>query len=276
MKNLTKLTNVALLLTSLSSYAQQAEVLPKAFYKKCLVTSITGGPSRALFTTYTNDGEKVHSDMANGQIDPLIMEYGLTDKIGIGFSRGGENYSIDADKFYRADLPEYSSTMWTSTKYLTADISYHPYCTKRLDVSLFGSTGIFKVTGDVYKMGEWCDPLYNYTGRGAIVRAGVRSRFYFTKRFGVMAMAYGFNGIVKAKHIAGSVSDQKNNSGYTTNVAGGGLEFGICFRIFKQKGVKEETLEEKLARKEEARAKKEEKREMKESDKVPLFRFVWD
>lgn len=280
MKDLTKLTSVALLLTTLGSYAQQAEVLPKAFYKKCLVTSITGGPSRALFTTYTNDGEKVHSDMANGQIDPLIMEYGLTNKLGIGFSRGGENYSIDPAKFYRADLPDYSSTMWTSTKYLTADLSYHPYITKRLDVSLFASTGIFKVTGDVYKLGEWCDPLYTYTGRGAIVRGGIRSRFYFTKRFGLMAMAYGFNGIVKAKYKPGSVSDQINNTGYYTNVAGGGLEFGLCFRIFKQKGVKEETLEEKIARKEKARAEKEEKREekleKKGCDKTPLFRLVWD
>lgn len=279
MKDLTKLTSVALLLTALGSYAQQTEVLPKAFYKKCLVTSITGGPSRALFTTYTNDGEKVHSDMASGEIDPLIMEYGLTDKIGVGFSRGGENYNIDANKFYNADLPDYSSIMWTSTKYLTADLSYHPFTTKRLDVSLFASTGIFKVTGDIYKLGGWdctSDPIYSYSGRGAVVRAGVRSRFYFTKRFGLMAMAYGFNGIVKAKYLPGSVSDQKNNSGYTTNVGGGGLEFGLCFRVFKQKGVKEETLEEKIARKEKKREEREERKQKQNSDKTPLFRLVWD
>ena len=50
MKKLTKTTGVALLLTALGSYAQQLE-LPKAFYKGCLVTSITGGTGRAYYTT---------------------------------------------------------------------------------------------------------------------------------------------------------------------------------------------------------------------------------
>ncbi|MDZ4664203.1 MAG: hypothetical protein SGJ15_04945 [Bacteroidota bacterium] len=259
----------ALLFTVFLGSAQDQS--PKAFYKGCLVTSITGGPSRALFTTYSNEGKKVHSDIAPGIIDPLIMEYGLTDKIGIGFSKGGENYNINANKFYNAGVAHGSEMMWTSTKYLTADISYHPYKTKRLDVSVFTSLGYFKVIGECYSNNEWtCNPsnLFSYKGRGVVVRSGVRSRFYFTKRFGLMAMAYGSNGLVKAKIKPSSVSDQKNNSGYYTNVICGGLEFGLCFRIFKQKGVKEEHKLAKLI--------KHVKEEKEESDKVPLFRFVWD
>ncbi len=273
MKNLTKLSSIALLLTALSSYAQKAEVLPKAFYKGCLVTSITGGPGKALFTTFNNNGDMVHSDMAVAQIDPLIMEYGLTDKIGIGLSRGGENYNIDANKFFNVGVAEGDQTMWTSTKYLTADLSYHPFTTKRIDVSLVASAGFFKVTGDCYKFSEWScssQPLYSYRGKGAVARAGIRARYYFTKRFGLMALAYGFSGIAKAKYQPNAITDQKNNTGYYTSISGGGLEFGLCFRIFKQKGVKEESSIERKARRDKEKAEKE------ETDKVPLFRLVWD
>jgi hypothetical protein len=285
MKNLTITTSVALLLTALGSFAQQTEVLPKAFYKRCLVTSITGGPSRALFTTYNDDGVKQNSNLETGRIDPFIMEYGLTDKIGVGFSHGGENYDIDANAYYKANMPQDNKTMWASTKYLTADLSYHPYTTKRLDVSLFGSVGCFKVFGEIYQQNmDWCHPtdaLYSYEGHGGIVRGGVRSRYYFSKRFGVMAMGYAFNGVAKEKRKPSPITDQPNNSGNWTILAGAGMEFGICFRIFKQKGVTH-VAKKSLADKWNDLVengwgqRKAEKQEEQESDKKPLFRLVWD
>jgi hypothetical protein len=42
------------------------------------------------------------------------------------------------------------------------------------------------------------------------------------------------------------VSDQVNNTGHYTSLLGGGLEFGLCFRIFKQKGVKQEAEKTKI------------------------------
>lgn len=69
---------LALLLTVPVANAQG----PKAFHKYCLVTSLTGGPSKALYTTRASDGKKINSEVLNGNIDPLITEYGLTDKIG--------------------------------------------------------------------------------------------------------------------------------------------------------------------------------------------------
>ena len=268
MKNLTILTGqIALLLITSCGFAQE----PRAFYKGCLATSITGGPSTAIFSTRTNDGKKVHTERVNGVIDPLIMEYGITDKIGAGFSWGGENYNLNANKFYKADMPTGNEYMTASTKYFTLDGSYHPFVTKRIDVSLFGAAGYFKVEGTCYQFAEssYCSPpkeLFNYTGKGAVVRAGLRSRVYFSKRFGIMAMAYGFNGMVKEKRKANSVSDEINNSGYFTSVLGGGLEFGLCFRIFKQKGVIQEAKKVKI-RKEKVES---------DSDKVPLIRVIWD
>jgi hypothetical protein len=266
MENLTKITSVALLLIALGSRAQQSE-LPKAFYKGCLVTSITGGPSRVLFTTFDNEGRKVNSDMSRGVIDPFIMEYGINDKLGVGFSRGGENYNINANKFYNADVSESDAMMMASTKYLTADLSYHLYSTKRFDVSLFGSLGYFKVLGDCYALSDtscYTTSVYKYEGKGAIIRGGVRSRYYFSKRFGVMAMLYSFTGFAKEKRKPSDPSDAVNTSGYSSLLTGGGLEFGICFRIFKQKGVIEETKQERRMR------------NMDASEKTPLIRVVWD
>lgn len=267
MKNLTILkSQIALLLITSCGFAQE----PRAFYKGCLATSITGGPSTAVFSTRSDDGKKIYTERVNGIIDPLIMEYGITDKIGAGFSWGGENYNLNANKFYNADLPQGNEYMATNTKYLTLDASYHPFVTKRIDVSLFGAMGYFKVQGASYQFTEsYCEPpkeLFSYTGRGAVIRTGVRSRIYFSKRFGIMAMAYGFNGIVKEKQKPNAISDQKNNSGYYTSVLGGGLEFGLCFRIFKQKGVKEESKK--------TRGRKE--KEESDSDKVPLISVIWD
>jgi hypothetical protein len=253
MKNLTITTSVALLLTALGSYAQQPEtVSPKAFYKGALVTSITGGPSHAIYTTFSSDHKVVNSDMAHGAIDPFIMEYGFTNKVGFGFSRGGERYSINANEYYNTNLPEGSDLMSVQTKYTTFDVSYHPFTTKCIDLSVFGGTGLFKVTGTAAQM--WTmntssgssnsstsgfDQSFNYFGRGIITRVGVRTRIYFSQRFGFMAMVYGFNGIVKDRQAASTISDQKNGSGYATMLTGRGMEFGLCFRIFKQKGVTE-------------------------------------
>lgn len=282
MKKLTLTTSVALLLTSLGSLAQQTEVLPKAFYKRCLVTSITGGPSKVLFTTRDNDGNLVKSDLENGVIDPLIMEYGLTDKIGIGFSRGGENYNIDANSYYKTNFSDQEKMMWTSTKYLTADVSYHPYTTKRFDVSVFASLGYFKLSGNVYKQlanggYDWCSaPLYSNESKGAIVRTGVRSRFYFSKRFGLMAMAYAFDGYAKQKRQPSEVSDQPNNSGFSTMLVGGGMEFGLCFRIFKQKGLKEKSKLTWRERWNYFSGNEKFEKEFDELDEKPTFRLVWD
>jgi hypothetical protein len=268
MKNLTILTGqIALLLISTCGFAQ---VEPRAFYKKCLVSSITGGPSTAVFTTRSDDGQKVHRERVNGMIDPLIMEYGITDKVGVGFSLGGENYNLNAKDFYRAKLPDANEYMTASTKYFTLDYSYHPFVTKRIDVSLFGAAGYFKVQGTSYQFSEdYCAPpteLYSYKGHGAVIRAGVRSRIYFSKRFGFMAMAYGFNGMVKEKQKPNPVSDQVNNTGHYTSLLGGGFEFGLCFRIFKQKGVKQEAEKTKILQ----------YKEEIDNDKNPVIRVVWE
>lgn len=276
MKNLTlSVCSIALLGFSIS-----AQTEPLAFYKRCLVTSITGGPSSVLYTTWNNGGEKVHSDKLHGSIDPLILEYGITNKFGVGISKGGETYRVNANDFYKANVPDPSALMWTSTKYLTLDFSYHPFVTKRIDISTFASAGYFKVEGTSYLNENTAffsgKKLYSYDGRGAVVRAGVRSRIYFTKRFGAMGMLYAFNGIAKEKSQPNSVSDAPNNTGYKTMLSGVGAEFGICFRLFKQKGVKPQTSNFKKLMTDYKNKKANKENEDGEEEKTPLFRLVWD
>lgn len=256
-----------------------AQVEPLAFYKKCLVTSISGGPSSAIYTTRTNDGKTAHSDRLRGGIDPLIMEYGITNRLGLGFSRGGETYDVNINDFYNAKAPEGNKNMWTSTKYITMDVSYHPLVRKRIDLSVFGSVGYYTISGSWYNNSY--SPNYNpatskdfsfsYHGKGAVARAGARARIYVTQRLGVMGMVYAFNGYAKEKPKSNPVSDAPNNTGYSTMLSGVGAEFGVCFRLFKQKGV--QPCAYKLNRIKKAREVKEEE---EEDEKVPLFRLVWN
>ena len=218
---------------------------PKAFHKYCVVTSLTGGPSRAIYTTRANDGKKIHSEVLDGNIDPIITEYGLTNKIGLGFTKGGENFSVNTNKFYKQNIPTEASEhmMSTTTKYFTFDVSYHFLTTKRLDLSVFGSAGYYKLSGTTYNTIGGSDQmasLFSYNARGGVLRSGVRARWYYSKRWGVMAMLYGYKGYVKEPHRPNLISDARSNGGISTTLTGAGLEIGLCLRLGKQHNIQAE------------------------------------
>jgi len=246
----------------------------KAFHKYCLVASITGGPSKALYTTRASNGEKINSAVLDGQIDPLITEFGITDRIGIGITRGGDNFNVDANKFYKQNLPEdaYDHMMSTSTHYLTLDASYHYFITKRLDLSVFGSIGYFNVSGSAgygSTTMNYEEPMFTYRANGGVIRSGARARWYFTKRFGVMSMLYAYKSYVREPNRPEPISDAKGSGGISTTLIGGGYEIGLCFRIGKQKDIQTEQSKNK---------RKCRKRNIEENndDKEPLITFVWD
>jgi len=166
----------ALLLTVLVLNAQEG---PKAFHKYCVVTSVTGGPSKVLYETKASDGTPIHSEVLDGNIDPTITEYGLTDKIGLGITRGSDNINVNTNKFYRQNLVEDANEhmMAASTKYYTFDVSYHYFTTKRFDLSVFGSAGYFKVMGATYTnidQSTKYQSLYSYNACGDFMRTDAR------------------------------------------------------------------------------------------------------
>ena len=73
---------VALLATGSIGQAQTA------FHRYALLVSVTGGPARAQYSTRDNSGSGI-SDLKSrenikGEADPLIVEFGITNKLGIG------------------------------------------------------------------------------------------------------------------------------------------------------------------------------------------------
>lgn len=257
------------LILTLATTAQEG---PKSFHKYCLITSITAGPGKALYTTRDRNDKIINSEILDSNIDPLVMEFGLTDKIGIGFSRGGENFNVDANKFYKQNLnsDNYGNMMWTSTKYLTLDAAYHFFTSKRLDLSFFTGIGYYKLSGNVYipnaETINYFAPLYSYNASGGVIRSGTRARWYFSKRWGVMGMMFGYAGKVKEPYKKNSISDANGSGGISTTLIGIGHEVGICFRIGKQKYVKTEATNEK---------KKLQKIKIEEdNDKEPLISII--
>jgi len=91
-----------------------------------------------------------------------------------------------------------------------------------------------------------------------------------------MAMAYAFDGYAKQKRQPSEVSDQPNNSGFSTMLVGGGMEFGLCFRIFKQKGLKEKSKLTWRERWNYFSGNEKFEKEFDELDEKPTFRLVWD
>jgi hypothetical protein len=242
---------ISLLLLLMTGGLSQAQT---AFHKNSLLIALTGGSTRANYSTRNiNDGDFStlnRRESMHGDIDPLIIEFGFTNRFGIGLTAGGESYRIDPNKFYGYQPIDQSQKITAFTSYFTLDFNYHLYVTKKLDVAIFGSAGTFKVTAfDNFDQGNSAQtsqtnegaiqqssggdisalPGKSYFARGSILRTGIKARYYFWKRLGVMAMVTNFSGLAKpSKHIG----DNSFGNNYSTVISGIATEFGLCFRFF--------------------------------------------
>src|SRR6476469_843484 len=90
---LTKVLAAAFLLIGFSYHDADGQ----AFRKGSLLISLSEGATYSHFTTRNdnpyNDGKS--TEQINGDRDPLIVEYGLTDRWGIGLSSGGDIYHMN-------------------------------------------------------------------------------------------------------------------------------------------------------------------------------------
>jgi len=206
------------------------------FSRKNILVSITGGSGRAVYST--RDGENlIHRDCIKGTIDPLIVEYGISDRFGIGFSSGGENYSLNANKFYGYGPDDINSELVSISKYFTLDLSYHLYVSKRCDVSVFSGAGKYRIQLSDYDALSNGYSAFDYRASGAIIRTGIRARYYFWGRLGVMGMICGYSGVTTPKKT-NEVSDQPRSvSNYSTLLTGYGREIGLCLRLGKKKPI---------------------------------------
>ena len=211
------------------------QIQAQSFKSGSFNLSLSGGSTTANFSTKNlgTDGTQGSQVNMEGIRDPLMLEYGISNHIGIGISTGTDIFKVDPSKFYGFSLPSQKPIeMYTSE--LNFDFNYHIYSNDRFDFSTFTSIGAFSVyTNGVEKLQRNDENLsddfftYNYRAKGRIVRTGTRAKFYVWRRVGFMSMLSVYSGMASPKRVSGNTVG--NN--YTTRITGYATEFGICFKL---------------------------------------------
>jgi len=214
------------LYTALSFSLVIASISPasaQAFRKGSLLISVTEGSTHAQFTTFDQTAP-AHSDISNvrlnGDRDPLIIEYGLSSRWGIGLNMGGDVFPINPSTYYAVHTNDNKLT----TSEISVEGNYHFFVTDKVDIAACGSLGL----ASVYFNGTDGDGAKRtYNAGGGIARASVKSRYYFWRRLGAVAMLSAYSSSCTPDPNHGSnVAVQT-----TTRITGWAYEMGLCYRI---------------------------------------------
>ena len=190
------LSILALCLTFINTtYAQ-------AYRKGSLSISISEGHTLANYKTNdisTGKEQLVNSDVIIGVRDPIVIEYGISNRWSVALSTGNDIFTVNPSKFYGFSTSD--NKVDTKTSEVSAECSYHVFVNKRLDLSVFVSHGMFSIA----LKGNDHDNFYNYTSNGTIVRYGTRVHYYFWNRLGLV-------GMVSSYRANSSPKDVKDNN----------------------------------------------------------------
>jgi hypothetical protein len=198
----------------------------QCYRKGSLLISITEGSTFANYKTTDISESKpklVHESFMMGDRDPLILEYAVSNRWGIGFSSGADIFRVNSNSFYGFSSGD--DALKVTTSEFTFDVNYHVYVNKKLDLSMFTSVGAFSVGFN----GNNSDMSYNHSSSGTIVRYGTRARYYFYKRLGAIGMISSYAANSSPKNVKGN-TEAKN---YSTSINGMAIEMGLCFRILR-------------------------------------------
>ncbi len=197
----------------------------QCFRKGTLIVGISEGSTKAFYSTSDISTPKptpVKKKCMDGVRDPLVIEYGVSNRWSIGLTSGNDIFTVNSNDFYGFSTT--SNKVDVKTSELTFDVNYHFYVSKKLDLSVFSGCGAFSVA----VKGNDNDNYYNYTANGNIVRVGTRARYYFYKRLGAFGMVSSYNGKSSPKDVRGNTVG--NN--YSTKINGFAVEMGLCYRFF--------------------------------------------
>lgn len=198
----------------------------QAYRKGSLSISISEGHTLANYQTNdisTGKDVLVNEDVIIGVRDPLVIEYGISNRWSVALSSGNDIFTVNPSKYYGFSTSD--NQVKISTSELNAECSYHVFVNKRLDLSVFVSHGIFSI-----KMkGNDHDNFYNHTSNGTIIRYGTRVHYYFWKRLGAVGMISSY----MANSSPKDVKDNNAAKNYSTNINGIAIEGGLVFRILK-------------------------------------------
>lgn len=222
-------------------FAFHGKARAQSYHQGGLMISLSEGGTHTHFGTHstitTNDGGQ--TTQANGDRDPLTIEYGFTKHWGFGLNMGTDIIKVNPATFYGFETSKGMVAALMSE--VTLDAYYHAFCTKHLDLSAFASWGVANVTikgddrvetGDMYvPVGATTNVIgnkYQYIANGRIIRVGTKAKYYFRKRFGVMAMFSTF----ATQCTTEGVKNNTVGNDRATSIHGWALEFGPCFRFF--------------------------------------------
>lgn len=226
MKLIPRLLLLSLLTITFSSLSAQA------FRKGAFLISISEGGVTGQFSTKNNsvvandinsEGTTTATEYMDGIRDPLFIEYGLSNRIGIGLSVGGDIWKVNARDFYGIEAPNQDVNILTNE--FTFDVTYHMLVSQRVDWTLYTSVGGFGVEFNEEFNGE----EQHYLAEGGIFRVGTSLRYYVFKRWAIMGMVSHYDS--KATPKNNEFNNLKHN--YTTSIKGWAFEFGLSFRIGK-------------------------------------------
>lgn len=196
----------------------------QAFRKGSLLLSVSEGNTWGNFSTSDvahPDGIHANPVHLHGCRDPFIVEYGLSNRWGIGFTMGNDIFKFNPTSLYHTDAAGVMAK--ASTTEFTFDCSYHFFIRKRLDFSAFGAMG----PSSVLVNSGTCDATSQYKASGFLIRTGIRARYYFLKRFGVFAMVSAYASGFSPQGVKGSTF----GASYNTGISGIANEFGFCCRL---------------------------------------------
>lgn len=206
----------------LASQITQAQ----SFRKGSLILSISEGHTLANYKTNDmSSGKKqtVANDVIIGVRDPFVIEYGVSNRWSIGLSSGNDIFTINPSKYYGFNTS--NNKVKSSTSEFSFECSYHVFVNKKLDLSVFASTGLFSIN----IKGNDNDIFYNHTSNGTIVRYGTRAHYYFFKRLGAVGMISNY----LANSSTKDVKDNNIAQNYSTSINGIAIEAGLCFRLLR-------------------------------------------
>lgn len=190
-------------------------------YSASDVTGETGISRRPEFSgTSTSGGGSIHME---GCRDPFVIEYGISNRWGIGLTSGADIFKVDPNAFY--GFTTSNNQVKVATSEFTINGSYHLFVTNHVDLSLMASLG----SAGVSIKGTDRDQPYQYRSGGGMARLSGVCRYYFRKRFGIIGMASAYTSNSSTK----GVKDNTVGNGVSTAINGFALEFGLCYRIWK-------------------------------------------
>ncbi len=214
--------------------------ITKAFQKGCLLVGISEGNTSSIITTRTMGGitngskseatgsqhpQLVKREFQEGVRDPLIIEYGISNRWGLGLTSGKDLFTIKPQDFYGFSTAN-NEPIQLATDEFTFDANYHIFVNKRLDLSIFNSIGGFSVS---FQGQDGDAAPYKYKANGNMIRVGTKVRYYFFRHLGAFGMVSSYAGHASPK----DVKDNTVATNYSTNVSGYAVEMGLCYRFFR-------------------------------------------